>query len=147
MNTIIYFLSILYHSPLPLGFVFSPRQENEPRGVLHSLKWSFFFRTRTLVTCRGTWLRGPVCEGDLLFLLLCRFCEIDKLYCADSRSPLREPWGTVWRTTFLFFESCQVPIKSRTTNFIAGARSLNEQDLNDNLTYFKVPQLGQTSSP
>jgi hypothetical protein len=27
-------------------------------------------------------------------------------------------------------------------SFIAGARSLNEQDLHDNLTYFKVPQAG-----
>jgi hypothetical protein len=26
--------------------------------------------------------------------------------------------------------------------FIAGARSLNEKDLNENLTYFKVPQAG-----
>jgi hypothetical protein len=27
-------------------------------------------------------------------------------------------------------------------SFIAGARSLNEQDLHDNLAYFKVPQAG-----
>jgi hypothetical protein len=27
-------------------------------------------------------------------------------------------------------------------NFITGARSLNEQDLHDNLAYFKVPQAG-----
>ena len=27
-------------------------------------------------------------------------------------------------------------------SFIAGARSLNEKDLHDNLTYFKVPQVG-----
>ena len=27
-------------------------------------------------------------------------------------------------------------------SFIAGARSLNEQDLHDNLVYFKVPQAG-----
>ena len=27
-------------------------------------------------------------------------------------------------------------------SFIAGARSLNEQDLHDNLAYFKVPQVG-----
>ncbi len=27
-------------------------------------------------------------------------------------------------------------------SFIAGARSLNEKDLNDNLAYFKVPQAG-----
>ena len=27
-------------------------------------------------------------------------------------------------------------------SFIAGARSLNEKDLHDNLTYFKVPQTG-----
>ncbi len=27
-------------------------------------------------------------------------------------------------------------------SFIAGARSLNEQDLHENLAYFKVPQAG-----
>jgi hypothetical protein len=30
-------------------------------------------------------------------------------------------------------------------SFIAGARSLNEKDLHDNLAYFKVPEAGITS--
>jgi hypothetical protein len=32
--------------------------------------------------------------------------------------------------------------KSERISFITGARSLNEQDLHDNLAYFKVPKAG-----
>ena len=68
----IYFLFIPYHSPLSLVFVLSPRHENKSGGVLRFLS-GVFFRTRTLV--RATCLGGPMCESDLLFQLLRRFCE------------------------------------------------------------------------
>ena len=71
MNTIIYFLFILDHSPLPSDVALPPRREYEPGGVFRSLS-GVFFRTRTLA--RATLLGGPICEADHYF-----YCFVDSV--------------------------------------------------------------------